>query len=429
MIARVQALLLSLLLLAALAISSARAETITTNNSVGGGGGGGGTVSISGGCGTANISPNPITGIGQLNNAILSSNIVTASSYTLQAADSCNVVVLQSGVTTVAVPTTTTTGFGAGNYWFIDNQSGGTITLTITSPSNLDGASSVSIVNATAFAFQSGSDANYHYVVKSAPGIGTVTSVTGGCGTFATPSSIVNSGSISSSTVPVIVTGANASLVTGYCGELVRLNNASNQIPTIVQAGSAGFAAGWYATICNIGAGTQTITPVTGTIGGLSSYLLSAGSPSVPICVGIVSDGTSDYNIVNAVAGTVTSVSAACGNTTGTGSITSAGTVTGQITTVTSTSAAYAVVASNCGGIVYLNNGTTPVPTIAEAGSTGFPAGWFTDLCNVGSAAQVLTPGGGTVGGASTKSIGTGSAASPTCIRIISDGTSNYTIR
>jgi hypothetical protein len=398
--------------------------------STGGGGGGGGTgtvTSVTGGCGLGNTTPNPIIAAGTFNAAVPVSNTITSSPYTLQSTDACNLVVLQAGASVVTIPATSTSGFGVGNYWWLDNQSGGTVTLNVTSPSNLDGSSSVSIVNATAMAFQS-DGTNYHYMVNSAPGIGTVTNVSGTCGISTT--NPTSAAVVSNSLTPVVVTASNPPIVTGYCGEAVYLSNSSNQTPTIAQAGSAGFLIGWQTLLCNIGGGTQTIAPASGTIGGLSSYLLNAGAPATPVCVGIISDGTSNYDVVNGPAGTVTSVSAACGNTTGTGAITAAGTVTGLFTPTLLTGSNPSITAGYCGGVEYLQNGSNQIPTIAEAGATGFPAGWFTDLCNSGAGTQTVTPTSpGTIGGASTKVLAAGSAAAPVCIRIVSDGVSNYYVR
>lgn len=95
--------------------------------------------------------------------------------------------------------------------------------------------------------------------------------------------------------LPVAVnlqTGTNYAIVTGDFSKLVNLSNAANQVPTIAQAGSAGFLTGWYTQVCNQGAGTQTITPATSTIGGAATFVLPAGSAASPKCAAIVSDGT-----------------------------------------------------------------------------------------------------------------------------------------
>lgn len=88
-----------------------------------------------------------------------------------------------------------------------------------------------------------------------------------------------------------VETGTNPALPSSDQAKVVYLNNAANQVPTIAQA-TGSFGAGWFATYCNIGAGTQTITPTTSTIGGAATLLLPAGSASRPQCSNIISDGT-----------------------------------------------------------------------------------------------------------------------------------------
>lgn len=121
-------------------------------------------------------------------------------------------------------------------------------------------------------------------------GSGTVTSIATDCGISGGP--ITTTGTISGIVTPNPQTGANYTIVTGDCGKLVNLSNGANQVPTIAEAGSVGFASGWYVNVCNQGAGTQTITPATSTIGGAATYVLAAGSAAAPVCVSIVSDGT-----------------------------------------------------------------------------------------------------------------------------------------
>lgn len=141
-----------------------------------------------------------------------------------------------------------------------------------------------------------------------------VTSVGAGpCGTTASPNNpIVGAGNISSADPSVMLTGANVPILSSYCGGTVYLNNASNQIPTIATAGSAGFASGVPFKVCNIGAGRQTLTPSGSTIGGASTYVLAAGTVAAPICVGFQSDGTNylvNYETGGSGGGAVSSVS------------------------------------------------------------------------------------------------------------------------
>lgn len=124
----------------------------------------------------------------------------------------------------------------------------------------------------------------------SATAAGTVSSIATSCGVSG--GTITTTGTLTTSLTPNPQTGSNYAIVTGDCGKVVNLSNGSNQIPTIAQAGSTGFLTGWYTEVCNQGAGTQTITPATSTIGGAATYVLAAGTAAAPKCVGIVSDGT-----------------------------------------------------------------------------------------------------------------------------------------
>jgi len=108
---------------------------------------------------------------------------------------------------------------------------------------------------------------------------------------------VASSGVISAGGVNLnLQTGANYAIVAGDFGKLVQLSNASAQTPTLPIASTTG--ANWVTNVCNIGAGVQTITPTTSTIGGAATYVLRAGSAAAPVCVTIQSDGT-NYNVVS----------------------------------------------------------------------------------------------------------------------------------
>lgn len=124
--------------------------------------------------------------------------------------------------------------------------------------------------------------------------------------------------------------------------------------------------------------------------------------------------------------GTVTSIATGCQATGGT--ITTTGTISTRVTPTDVTGANPAITAGFCGGLENLDNGSNQVPTIAVAGSAGFPIGWYTDLCNINTGTQTVTPASGTIGSASTYVLAAGTAAAPKCVRIISDGVSNYLI-
>lgn len=74
-------------------------------------------------------------------------------------------------------------------------------------------------------------------------------------------------------------------------GKLVTFSNASAVAATIAQAGSGGnFAAGWVASLRNLGAGTVTLTPTTSTIDGAATLTLTTGQG-----VDLYSDGTNYF--------------------------------------------------------------------------------------------------------------------------------------
>jgi hypothetical protein len=126
-------------------------------------------------------------------------------------------------------------------------------------------------------------------------GSGTVTSIATGC--QATGGTITTTGTISTAETVNLQTGANYAIANSDCGKLLNLSNASAQTPTIAQAGIGGnFSSGWFAEVCNIAAGTQTITPTISTIGpsAAASYALVQNA-----CIKIVSDG-SNYQVSEA---------------------------------------------------------------------------------------------------------------------------------
>jgi hypothetical protein len=150
-------------------------------------------------------------------------------------------------------------------------------------------------------------------------GAGTVTSVATGC--QATGGTITTSGTISTQEVITALTGTNPAIIASYCGGLENLNNASAQTPTIAVAGSTGFPQNWYTDICNIGAGAQTLTPASGTIGGAASYTIPAGTAAAPNCISIVSDAANTNYVIFTTQGN-----------SGSGTITAGTTVTSGIT-------------------------------------------------------------------------------------------------
>lgn len=213
--------------------------------------------------------------------------------------------------------------------------------------------------------------------ICSAINNGTVTSIATSCGISGGP--ITATGTISSNSNPTVQSGSNYAFLTGDCGSIVYLSNGSNQIPTIPQAGTTGFATGWYVEACNIGAGTQTITPATSTIGGAATFVLPAGSAAAPKCVGINSDGT-NYKLdltgpytIGTAASAATGTSGATlpflnGINTWSGTQTF-GTVIGTVSTQSGTT--YTIVAADCGTMVRFTNAAAVTVTIPQGLATG----------------------------------------------------------
>jgi hypothetical protein len=229
-------------------------------------------------------------------------------------------------------------------------------------------------------------------VTSITPGAALVSSVTAACSQTA----ITTSGTISGAECVNAQSGTTYAIVDGDRGKLVTGTNASSQAYTIAQAGAASaFQTGWYARIQNKGSGTLVITPTTSTICGLSTLTINVGAT-----VKVTSDGT-NYQCDSGAAPSIIVSSQSGAN--------------------------YAFVASNFGQLVNLTNASNQIPTIPQAGTTGFPSGWYTDICNQGAGTQTLTPSTSTIGGASTYLLRAGSASVPVCVSVVSDGT-NYQV-
>jgi len=89
------------------------------------------------------------------------------------------------------------------------------------------------------------------------------------------------------------------------------------------------------------------------------------------------------------------------------------------------TGANYPIVAGDFGKLVLLSNASNQTPTLPTAATVG--ANWVTNVCNINAGVQTITPTTSTIGGAANYPLRAGSALSPTCITIQSDGT-NYNL-
>jgi hypothetical protein len=92
---------------------------------------------------------------------------------------------------------------------------------------------------------------------------------------------------------------------------------------------------------------------------------------------------------------------------------------------VTVLTVAPAIVTDYCGTLVQFNNTQPQTVSLTQAGTGGFVAGWFVDLCNIGAAEVAIIPTTGTIGGAASFVFSGSNPAHPICVRVISDG-ANY---
>lgn len=84
------------------------------------------------------------------------------------------------------------------------------------------------------------------------------------------------------------------------------------------------------------------------------------------------------------------------------------------------TGTGYTNVTGDLGSVIICSNAATFTLTIPQAGSAGFPSGWWFRVLNLGSGSVVLTPAAGNINGAATRSINTRDGGI-----VMSDGT-NY---
>lgn len=157
-------------------------------------------------------------------------------------------------------------------------------------------------------------------------GSGSVTNVATSCGVSGGP--ITTTGTISATVVFRNNTATTDTLVAADCGTVVTESNASAVAVAIAQAGTTGFASGYYVTVKNLGVGTVTITPTTSTINGAATFALVTGQS-----VDIYSDGTNYQTLGFTGAVTVASGATAMG----TGAISSATCATAVTASATGT--------------------------------------------------------------------------------------------
>jgi|HubBroStandDraft_4_1064222.scaffolds.fasta_scaffold00045_10 hypothetical protein len=127
--------------------------------------------------------------------------------------------------------------------------------------------------------------------------------------------------------------------------------------------------------------------------------------------------------------GTVTSVTiATTGGGSNTGTCTSTTVINCTLTvlekTTIRTTGNYAT--TDSGTLVDYNSASDQTPTIPTAASAG--AGLFFDTCSIQHSQTLTRSSSDTIGGGTTLALGAGTAAAPTCVRLTSDGVSNWAI-
>jgi hypothetical protein len=129
--------------------------------------------------------------------------------------------------------------------------------------------------------------------------------------------------------------------------------------------------------------------------------------------------GTASHPGGGGGSGTVTNLATGCGLSGG--PVTATGTISASVLPDLQTgSSPYAIPTGDCGKLISRNQASAVLDTIAAAGSTGFPLGWYTDYQCRGAGGCTITPATSTIDGAATLVLGSGQG-----VRIVSDG-ANY---
>jgi hypothetical protein len=136
--------------------------------------------------------------------------------------------------------------------------------------------------------------------IKTFTGGGTVTSIATDCGVSG--GTITTTGTIQGNATTRAASGTTDTILSTDCGKIVTESNGAAVAVTLPQA-TGSFAAGWFYTQVNLGAGTVTITPTTSTINGAATLVLTTGQSA-----DIISDGT-NYIAAKGVGGSTTDAS------------------------------------------------------------------------------------------------------------------------
>src|SRR6266404_6042860 len=255
----------------------------------------------------------------------------TTTSEAIADSDRCKLVTFTNASAVAATIAQAGSGGNFNSTWVarLLNLGVGSVTLT-PATSTINGASTLVLTTGQGADIYSDGTNYLAQVGKGSGGSGTVTSVaTGACltgGTITTTGTIAGINAVDPRT-----TTSEAVANSDQC-KLVSFNNASAVAATIAQAGAGGnFAAGWRASLLNLGAGTVTLTPATSTINGSATLAIATAKGC-----DIYSDGSNYFaqcgSSTGAGAGTVTSVACGSGLTCSPSPIVGSGTVSAQTT-------------------------------------------------------------------------------------------------
>lgn len=200
--------------------------------------------------------------------------------------------------------------------------------------------------------------------------IGGAQSVSGSCGVNASPTSgaVIVGGNVTARNN----VATSDTLVTGDCGTVVTENNAAPVAVGIAQAGSGGFASGWFVTLKNKGAGLVTITPTAGNIDGASSLTLKQNQS-----VDFYADVTNNYTTLpgrptNVAAADLVGIGANVATAINT-ALSAAGGLTSTVATGTAALGTSAISSNTCGTATTVSAPGVATTDVINPGFNGDP--------------------------------------------------------
>jgi hypothetical protein len=248
--------------------------------------------------------------------------------------------------------------------------------------------------------------------------VGTAGGVVTNGGALGTPSSGVGTnltGTASGLTAGHVTTNANLTGVITSSGNATSFGTFASSVLAAALTDETGTGSAVFGTAPTISSPALTGTPTAPTA--------TAGTNTTQVA-------TTAFVLANAGggggSGTVTSVAPGCGNTASPNPITTTGTLSASVTRRANTATTDAIVSTDCGNIVSESN-TSVAVSLPQAGTTGFAAGSFFEVCNIGGGSVTITPTTSTIGGLSALVLNGGLSGNPNCIPFQSDGT-NYNL-